>query len=281
MVTRLIIGGNPLVGNSHYSQDLTDEMLAYFTPEQVVATLNAAQAAGINTVVARGDYHRVLHWLELFRRQGGRLQWIAQTATEMHDIFQNIRILAAAGATGIYLHGCHTDNLYLAGEIDKAQDYLKAIRDTGVQTGLATHIPEVIEYADEHDWDIDFHMACFYNLSVPNRQSAAMASRAECQVERFAEEDPPRMCRAIRQSTRMCLAFKILAANRLCRSQDQVHQAFKFAFDNIKSTDAIVVGMFCKHVDQIAMNVEHTLRLCQPLRSSRSQVSRPALGAKR
>lgn len=75
---------------------------------------------------------------------------IAQTASEMSGIFQNIRILAAAGAAGIYHHGTTTDNLWHEGKIDTVQDYVSCMRDSGVQVGLGTHIPEVIEYAEEN-----------------------------------------------------------------------------------------------------------------------------------
>ena len=78
-VTRLIVGGNPFCGNSHSSQALSQEMREYYTAEQVVQILRRCQAAGINTVQARGDYHRILYWIELFRREGGQLHWIAQT----------------------------------------------------------------------------------------------------------------------------------------------------------------------------------------------------------
>lgn len=258
-ITRLILGGNPLCGNSHFSDELTDEMLDYFTPDNVIKTLHAAQAAGINTLQARGDYHRILHWLELFRREDGKLHWIAQTASEMHDVFQNINVIAAAGAIGIYHHGTATDNLWLDGNIDQVQDRLKCIRDRGVRVGLGTHIPDVIRYAEDNDWDLDFYMACFYNLSRRPRQSALVTDIATQTEEEFLPEDPPRMCKVIRQTDKMCLAFKILAANRRCQTQHHVQAAFEFAFANIKPTDAVVVGMYPKHLDQIALNIRHTL----------------------
>lgn len=96
LITRLVSGGNPLCGASHFSREMSAEMREYFTRERVVAYLHKLQASGINTIQARGDYHRILYWLELFRREGGQLHWIAQTASEMHDVFQNIRVLAAA-----------------------------------------------------------------------------------------------------------------------------------------------------------------------------------------
>jgi hypothetical protein len=258
-ITRLIVGGNPLCGNSHYSKEMSREMSEFYTAERVVQVLGRCEQAGINTVQARGDYHRVLYWMELFRREGGSLHWIAQTASEMHDVFQNIRVLAAAGAIGIYHHGTQTDRLWHAGRIDEVEDYLKCMRDCGVQVGLGSHIPEVIEYAQERDWDLDFYMTCFYNLSLEPRQSALVSGVQAFERERYLEEDRARMCQAIRQTPKTCLAFKILAANRNCATQQDVQNAFQFAFDNIKDRDAVVVGMFPKYVDQISLNVQHTL----------------------
>ncbi|MBQ39282.1 MAG: hypothetical protein CME04_23090 [Gemmatimonadaceae bacterium] len=258
-VTRLIIGGNPLCGNSHFDETMSRQMREYHTAENVVATLQACQAAGINAVQARGDYHRVLHWMELFRREGGQLHWIAQTASEMHDIPQNIRILAAAGAVGIYYHGSRTDRLWKAGQIDTVLEDLKCARDCGVQVGLGSHMPEVFEYVEDHGWDVDFYMTCLYNLSREDRESALVGGdQAAAAREKFAAQAPPRMMQVIQGTEKTCLAFKILAASRRCGSQQEVADAFRYAFDNIKPGDAIVVGMYQEHLDQVSLNVEHT-----------------------
>jgi len=259
-ITRLISGGNPLCGNSHFSDEMSAAMIEYFTTERVVAYLHRVQATGINTLQARGDYHRILHWRELFLREGGRLHWVAQTASEMADVFTNIRVIAAAGAEAIYHHGSKTDNLWLNGRIDEVKDYLACMRDTGVQVGLGTHIPEVIEYAEEHDWDVDFYMACFYNLNRTPRESALVSGQMD--EELFNPDDPARMCQTIRRTEKMCLAFKILAASRACATQQQVKAAFDFAFANIKPIDAVVVGMYPRDIDQIALNVRYTVEAC-------------------
>jgi hypothetical protein len=268
-ITRLIVGGNPFCGNSHFSPSMSREMVEYYTAERVVDVLAQCQAAGINTVQARGDYHRILYWIELFRRQGGQLHWIAQTASEMHDVFQNIHILAAAGAIGVYHHGSQTDRFWQEGHIDRVEDYLKCMRDSGVQVGLGTHIPEVIEYAEDKGWDIDFYMACMYNLSRTPRESAlvleaqgkADSRRDSNQIndEQYLAEDRARMCEVVRQTAKTCLAFKILAASRNCATQDHVQTAFEYAFSHIKPQDAVVVGMYPKHLDQVSLNVQHTL----------------------
>ena len=263
-ITRLVSGGNPLCGNSHVSEETNAEMRAYFTDETVVRYLHRVQQAGIDTLQARGDYHRILHWRELFQREGGRLQWIAQTASEMADVFQNIRVIAAAGAIGIYHHGTQTDRFWAEGRIDQVADYLKCMRDCGVRGGLGTHIPQVIEYAEEKGWDVDFYMACFYNLSRRPRQSALVSpGDRSADAERYPDEDPPAMCRVIRATPKTCLAFKILAASRRCATPEDVRAAFQYAFANIKPTDAVVVGMFPKYVDQIALNVGYAIDACR------------------
>jgi hypothetical protein len=112
----------------------------------------------------------------------------------------------------------------------------------------------VIEYAEEHDWDVGFYLACFYIISRIERESALVGG--EFVEEPFYAGDPARMCQTIRATPKQCLAFKILGAGRRCTDQDEAAAAFKFAFDNIKSIDAVVVGMY---PDQVQFNVGHTL----------------------
>ena len=61
------------------------------------------------------------------------------------------------------------------------------MRDSGVQVGLGTHIPEVIVYAEEKGWDVDFYMACMYNLSRKPRESALVL---EARGARQGPSDP-------------------------------------------------------------------------------------------
>lgn len=258
-ITRLISGGNPLCGNSHFSPDMSRDMREYYTDKQVVRYFHDLEASGINTLQARGDFHRILYWRELFKREGGQLHFIAQTASEMHDLFSNIRVIAATGAQAIYFHGSRTDNWWHDGRIDEVEDYLKCMRDCGVQVGIGSHIPEVFDYVDEKGWDVDFYMTCFFNLNRAKRESALVDPFNKGSKEEFFEDDPPKMIRVIQQTEKMCLAFKILAASRYCRTQEDVRRAFEYAFANIKAKDAVVVGMFPKYEDQIRLNIEHTL----------------------
>src|SRR5262249_26116530 len=48
-VTRLIIGGNPIYGYSHFNRLLGQHQTAWHTPERVVELLRRCEQAGINT----------------------------------------------------------------------------------------------------------------------------------------------------------------------------------------------------------------------------------------
>lgn len=258
-ITRFMSGGNPLCGNSHFTPEMSWDMREYFTAEQVVAFLHDVQRHGINTLQARGDFHRILYWRELFKREGGQLHFIAQTASEFHDLFENIRVIAASGAEAIYFHGTKTDNLWHDGRIDEVEDYLKCMRDCGVQVGIASHMPEVLAYVEEKGWDVDFYMTCFYNLNKAKRESALVDPFNKGALEEFNEDDPPKMIDFIQSTDKQCLAYKFLAATRKCRTQEDVREAFEHVFASIKPQDATIAGMFPKYQDQIKLNVEHTL----------------------
>ena len=250
-VTRLIVGGNPFSGNSHTSPELDWEMARYFSQERILHTLAECERCGINALQARGDAHIMRTYLE-HRERGGGLQWIAQTASEMADLRRNAALIARFGAMAIYHHGSATDHLWQAGRKGEIADRLKLIHDTGLPTGLGTHLPEVVAYSQEQGWEVDFYLCCFYGLS---RQEKAFPTLGQdTGSERFAASDPEAMTRVMRAVPQPCLGFKILAAGRRCGSSREVAEAFRYAFAHTKPTDALVVGMFPKHSAQVAEN---------------------------
>jgi hypothetical protein len=250
-VTRLIIGGNPFSGGSHTSPEMDAAFLDYYTTDHIKAALCEAERQGLNAAQVRADRH-IMRMLREYRNEGGTLQWIAQTASEFRDLPGNIRSAAAAGAIGIYHHGTRTDGLWREGNIDELRDLLAVMRDGGVAVGVGTHLPEVIEHIEEHGWDVDFYMACFYSLGKPRPKDGSMGAFIAGEV--YDDADRERMTQTIRATKRTCLAFKILAASRKCATPDHVREAFRYAFDNIKPQDAVVVGMFQRDMNQIAMN---------------------------
>ena len=76
--------------------------------------------------------------------------------------------------------------------------------------------------------------------------------------EVYLRSDPPKMCSVIQKVGKTCLAFKILAAGRTCNKPEQVREIFQSVFSHIKSTDAVIVGMYPRYTDQITENAELT-----------------------
>jgi len=253
-ITRLIVGGNPFRGNSHFSPEMSRDMSEYYTVDRVKRVLFDCEAHGINTVQARGDV-LVLQCIREYWAEGGTMNFIAQTASELADLRSHVRALASFGTLGVYVHGTFTDAQYQAGKIEAVRELTKAIRDSGVAVGIGTHIPEVVELIDAEGWDVDFYMACLYNLSRKHSESAIVSGRHNTQ-ERFVHEDRFAMMERIRATDKTCLAFKILGAGRLCESEDAVREAFGTAYSGIKDSDACVVGMFPKYKDQVAENTQ-------------------------
>jgi hypothetical protein len=155
----------------------------------------------------------------------------------------------------IYHHGTVTDALFKDKKYGELNDRLKIMRDTGVSVGLCTHMPQVVEYAEEHDLDFDYYMTCVYNLSRIDRVSSSVTGKIES-GEPFYEEDRQLMFKAVKSVKKQCHVFKILGAGRLCEDPGQIKKAFEETFANIKDIDAVIVGMFQKYTDQIKINSE-------------------------
>ena len=251
-VSRLICGGNPLSGFSHVSDELDWEMVNYYTMPNQMKLFDECLKHGINTFQSRADRHQMRTFLE-HRLGGGRIQWIAQTASEFRTIQYNIDEIVDYKPIAIYHHGTHTDNSWHAGKIDDIRDIVKYIRDKGLPAGIGSHIPEVIEYAEEKGWETDFYMCCMYNLARSYKAAPAEDQNAYAR-DKFPAEDPARMARTILQVKKPCIAFKVMAASRNCTTPDCTRKALESAFANIKPTDIVDVGMFQKHRNQVAEN---------------------------
>jgi hypothetical protein len=250
-VTRLIVGGNPFRGYSHFNPELDREMREYHTVENVVETLLRAEACGINTMQSRGD-DIIFGMVRAYREAGGTMQWIVQTASEKPDLFENIREIAALDPIAIYWHGSMTDRMWKEGRIGDLQPYLQAMRDTGKLVGVASHMPQVLRWIEAQGWDVDFYMACLYNLSKVQRDSMLVTGKFV--QEPFDDEDREVACAFIRETDKPCIAYKVLAAGRKCGSEAEVRNAFQYVFDSIKPGDLVDVGVFQKHADQLNMD---------------------------
>lgn len=252
-VSRLILGANTINGGSHLSRFLNAHMRRYFTPAQIDSLLARCQEEGINTWQAGPGN---LADLSRYRAAGGQMQFISLAhAGEGDDV---VARLAAAGTCGIAHHGEVTDTLFKRGEMDQIVEFLHHIRDAGMQVGVSTHMPAVVDYVESKGWDVDFYMTCVYERHRTRDELQALLGHVPIPIpEVYLEDDPPRMFAAMRQAARPCLAFKILAAGRLCEKQETVEQAFKDTLAQIKPNDALIVGLYPEFEDQVALDAAY------------------------
>ena len=247
-ISRLIVGGNPFSGFSHIDSATNAEMEDYYSADNIKKALRSCLENGIDTALLRGDRH-IVRMLREFRLDGNDINWIGQSTPENVSFESVVRYIKGNGAFCLYHHGTETDKLFRAGEYAEIKRRLDVIRESGLPVGLGSHMPAVFEYAEEHHWNADFYTCCVYDIDKnPGRET-------------FDEDDPPRMYEFIRSTDKPCLAFKILGAGRKCATPETVEAAFRTAFENIKPTDAVVVGIFQKYGDQAAQNAEIVKRI--------------------
>ncbi len=255
-ITRLIIGQNQFLGFSHFNTLLDKLMVDWNTPERICQTLLQCQQNGINTF--QGSYREISKGEQLFRAQGGKMHVIAIDSNP-DQVEQTVE---RSGTAGVYHHGEITDVLFREGKMDQVQEYTKKLRQTGVRVGIGTHKPEVVEYAEERGWDVDFYMLCAYNRTrTPEEVRKLLGVLPLPAGELYLETDPPHAYEVARKTSKTCFLFKILAAGRLARSPEEADKAFKEAFDNIKPQDCVVVGMFPRFQDQIKDNCDRVRRI--------------------
>jgi hypothetical protein len=258
-VTRLIVGGNPFYGYSHFNRLFSQHMIEWGTPEKICEVLSQCERNGINTWQF-SHTERTISDLKRHREQGGKLQWILLSHAEIENDHSLIKDVVKLTPIGIVHHGGSAERKRRAGRIQHIRDFLKAVRDSGVLVGLSTHDPAFLDQVESENWDVDFYMTALYHLTRTPEEFAKMLGQKPL-GEVYLPQDPPKMCKAIRQTKKPCLAYKVLAAGRAADNPKQIDAAFEFAFDNIKPTDGIIIGMYPRYFDQVKDNAERVRRI--------------------
>ncbi len=262
-ITRLIIGSNPFYGYSHFNAILDRYMREWMTQDRKMQILHRCEQYGIRTWQLHYN-DQPLADFKRYRAEGGKMNLIllADFAL-MKDPTLLPKVVKEMAPLGIGHHGNRSDERFRNGESAKICDFLKAVRDTGVMVGLSAHNPAVFETAESQGWDIDYYQTCLYRVSRTVEEARKEFGEAPL-GETYAEKDPERMCKIIRQTRKPCLAFKVLGAGRSINSPDAIEKAFRFALTNIKPTDAIIVGTFPCYKDEVKENTELVRRILTP-----------------
>lgn len=254
-ISRLVAGSNPILGYSYMGAHANRAMKDYYTPERTVEFLQNCERAGITTHQF-ADPDRALPYLRPLRERGTKLSFIC-----LHSQREKIKdAVTQTHPFAMVHHGGVTDRLFASGKAGEVHDYVKAAHDCGVLAGISAHNPDCIKRAADEGWEVDFFMNCFYFLTRATVKKDEVIPMLDFGLP-FFKDDPKVMTDVIRQVKQPCLGFKILGSGRHCSNQQTVRAAFKFAFENIKPTDGIIVGMFPWFFDEVSANAQFTREL--------------------
>jgi hypothetical protein len=256
-ISRLVAGSNPIIGYSYSGQHADRQMREYFTSEHTVEFLQNCERAGITTHQFANP-ERALSYLRPLRERGSKMKFIC-----LHAQREKIKdTVEQAQPIAMVHHGGVTDQLFADGKASLVHDYVKAAHDCGVLAGVSAHNPDCIRRVADEGWEVDFFMTCFYFLTRKIVKKDTEIPMLDFGLP-FFRDDPPAMTQVVRQVKQPCLGFKILGSGRHCSNQQTVRAAFKFAFENIKPVDGVIVGMFPWFFDEVSANAQFTREMGQ------------------
>jgi hypothetical protein len=278
-IGRLVFGVNG--PGAHFSVKEGMDARAWSTPERVVQQNKRMEELGINCMEAgerrMAQYNAESNGKMLFSARGS-----AKTGKEdASRPWVHPKEIAKRGPISIHHQGAGdngTDAWWRQGKLNAVREYCKMVRDTGVLVAITSHRPEVFMEIESQGWDVDYYMTCLYKYgrthsewvksfaSNPGMMPVEIGYPTEGNSElyggeiAFVQGDPPEMLKVIKQTKKPCWVYKLLASTRLTQRQDIVEDRFKYILSNIKSTDAVVVGMWDKYQDEYALNKEYMIK---------------------
>ncbi|MEX0324272.1 MAG: twin-arginine translocation signal domain-containing protein [Puniceicoccaceae bacterium] len=268
-VSRLVVGANQMAGYSHRGDLLAKLMMDYYSTPQVVKVLRYCETRGINTWQTSFSsrhqgisthYEKVVAAWEKLRESGSKMNIVALVTSRDWDNPKAWDTLLKLKPDALIHHGHITDRLWVEGKMDQVHDRLKQFRDTGALVGCSMHDPDCLAWMDDQGWDLDFYLASFYRASKKLRDQWTNLLEHKPLHEMYLEDIPDLMCPAILKTDKPVLAYKILAAGRLTDRKPDIEKAFKYAFQNIKPKDGVIVGMFPKFRDEVTESARLTIQ---------------------
>ena len=229
-MTRLLLGANPFGGFSHQNKQRDKEMITYYTIERIKETWAHAEAAGINTMITNNETPHVVQAVREYLSSGGKLQWIAQVSggDKPDGMLKAIDQATDIGCKALYFHGGLIDEAYNKKDDQTLRAWCDHARSHGIIVGVAGHVPEAHLWVNSLDL-VDFHVVCFFNCGSLHAGKGHI----------FQLKDVSAATKCIRRIKKPCIAYKIMGAGRI-----DPRMAFEYAFEHIKATDVVNVGMY-------------------------------------
>lgn len=243
---RMIIGCNWISGFSHTSSS-ADSMIkrTHCCETATSEVFESFLEADINAVL--GLFGVDKHLLSAVRmaeeKTGKRMLLLDEpvinvdnTATARREAELTIKECAKRGAAFcLPLHSCVEQLVNKnTGTIDRLPDYLDMIRQNGMIPGLSAHMPEVVQYADANEYDVETYIQ-IYNC---------MGFLMQVEVESVAK--------VIHAAKKPVITIKPCAAGRTTP-----FIGLNFAFNTIRPQDMVCIG--CLNAEEAREDIEFGL----------------------
>lgn len=242
-LSRMIIGTNWLLGYSHTSpaadRQITDR---YDSREKLYPVLAAFVNHGVDTIMGPLSSAPVMaDAIEYTRQKTGKDMILIDTPgmnvddhpNARREAEQTIRKSAAIGSSLCLIHHASMEQLVNKGKksIERLDDYTKMIRDAGMIPGLSAHMPEIVVYCDQNQYDVQTYIQ-IYNC---------MGFLMQVEIETVAK--------IIQSARKPVMTIKPMAAGR-CTP----FVGLTFSWNTIRDCDTVTVG--CFNADEAEEDIE-------------------------
>jgi len=157
-IPKVLIGINPFLGYSHFSEARTNFFKRIFKDAAAIADVIARSTElGVTGIYTPAD-KRIGEALDLVREKTGIRMNVVGTTYRTFDLAKmkdEIALLKSMGARICLLHGNMVDDLIdsVQRSISNVDRMLQMVRNEGLIPGIACHDARAILYADERGYD--------------------------------------------------------------------------------------------------------------------------------
>lgn len=245
-VSRMIIGTNNIMGGSHRTlardlhikeinnhaevvADIIETYMSYGV-DTIIGCLVKSQFAMDGIRLAEQRTGKKVHHIEL------AVFDVSDNENSRRDARSFIDLCAKSGVeVCMPLHNV-VENLVDKGKrkIDRISDYLYMIREAGMIPGLSAHMPEIIQYADENEYDAEAYIQIFNAIGFMMQQEVELVHNV------------------IWESKKPVLTIKSMAAGHL-----NPLVGLTFSWNAIRSQDMIAVG--CMTSEEAHETIEYSM----------------------
>lgn len=245
-LSRMIIGTNWILGWSHTSSAADHQIKKrYPSGKEVVPLLETFLAHGVDTIMGPLQQEVVLQdAIRLTQEKTGKKMVVIDTpiinvddnSQARKEALDTIRRSKAAGADFCLIHHSSAEQLVNKNkhQIVRLPDYLDMIRQEGMIPGLSAHMPELILYSDENEYDVETYLQ-IYNC---------MGFLMQVEIE-FIHS-------VIHNAKKPVMTIKPMAAGRV-----SPFVGLNFVWNTIRPCDLVTVG--CFHPDEAEEDIEISL----------------------